>query len=178
MSVRKSHNTGRNHLRNVTEYYQQIGHEKAQSVIDSITNSYAAEGQPNPMLQQPGAGPGFPPMGFPGNFYAVLLKDVTDKEQECLHHLSVLLRAKLAWCRLAEEACHSLHLVPMVGPQLTCHSLLLRAFLRTFHHNSLLVASTQTCSQDNTAHQAILAQAQAPKDLPEATVLDHHLVLA
>ncbi|KAK5080299.1 U1 small nuclear ribonucleoprotein C [Exophiala xenobiotica] len=66
MSVRKSHNTGRNHLRNVTEYYQQIGHEKAQSVIDSITNSYAAEGQPNPMLQQPGAGPGFPPMGFPG----------------------------------------------------------------------------------------------------------------
>jgi len=66
MSVRKSHNTGRNHLRNVTEYYQQIGHEKAQSVIDSITSSYAAEGQPNPMLQQPGAAPGFPPMGFPG----------------------------------------------------------------------------------------------------------------
>ncbi|KAK5075068.1 U1 small nuclear ribonucleoprotein C [Lithohypha guttulata] len=68
MSVRKSHNTGRNHLRNVTDYYQQIGHEKAQSVIDSITNSYAAEGlqQPNPMLQHAGAPPGFPPMGFPG----------------------------------------------------------------------------------------------------------------
>lgn len=64
MSVRKSHNAGRNHLRNVTEYYQQIGHEKAQSVIDSITNSYAAEGQQAPMFQQPGAG--FPPMGFPG----------------------------------------------------------------------------------------------------------------
>ena len=52
--------------------YPEIGHEKAQSVIDSITNSYAAEGQAgmNPMLNpQQGAGPGFPPPpfgGFPG----------------------------------------------------------------------------------------------------------------
>lgn len=54
MSVRKAHNSGRNHLRNVIDYYQQIGHEKAQSVIDSITSSYAAEGQAhnNPMLPQ------------------------------------------------------------------------------------------------------------------------------
>lgn len=68
MSVRKSHNAGRNHLRNVTDYYQQIGHEKAQSVIDSITNSYADAGlqQPNPMLQHASAPGGFPPMGFPG----------------------------------------------------------------------------------------------------------------
>ncbi|KAF2096575.1 zf-U1-domain-containing protein [Rhizodiscina lignyota] len=78
MSVRKAHNSGRNHLRNVVDYYQQIGHEKAQSVIDSITSSYAAAGQSdsNPMLQHnhlmggppmPGAGPGFPPppFGFP-----------------------------------------------------------------------------------------------------------------
>jgi U1 small nuclear ribonucleoprotein C len=71
MSVRKAHNSGRNHLRNVVDYYQQIGHEKAQSVIDSITSSYAAEGQAhaNPMLpqNQPGQG-GFPPppFGFPG----------------------------------------------------------------------------------------------------------------
>ncbi|PGH20757.1 hypothetical protein AJ80_03517 [Polytolypa hystricis UAMH7299] len=69
MSVRKAHNSGRNHLRNVVEYYEQIGHEKAQSVIDSITSSYAAEGQAsaNPMLQQP-VGPGAyaPPFGFPG----------------------------------------------------------------------------------------------------------------
>lgn len=77
MSVRKAHNSGRNHLRNVVDYYQQIGHEKAQSVIDSITSSYAAEGQAhaNPMLPQnqpgahgaggaPGAFP--PPFGFPG----------------------------------------------------------------------------------------------------------------
>ncbi|CAK7222869.1 U1 small nuclear ribonucleoprotein C [Sporothrix eucalyptigena] len=100
MSVRKAHNSGRNHLRNVVDYYQresslattamqraaavytlpsggvgkphrryghrsnwrrprpEIGHEKAQSVIDSITSSYAAEGQAhaNPMLphNQPG----------------------------------------------------------------------------------------------------------------------------
>lgn len=74
MSVRKAHNSGRNHLRNVIDYYQQIGHEKAQSVIDSITNSYAAEGQAanNPMLNQggfTGMPPGFPPppggMGMP-----------------------------------------------------------------------------------------------------------------
>lgn len=75
MSVRKAHNSGRNHLRNVVEYYQQIGHEKAQAVIDGITSSYAAEGQtmPNPpMLGAPGFGPpnGMPvfppPMGAPG----------------------------------------------------------------------------------------------------------------
>ncbi|KAF4252113.1 hypothetical protein CNMCM8689_001377 [Aspergillus fumigatus] len=65
MSVRKAHNAGRNHLRNVVEYYQQIGQEKAQSVIDSITSSYAAEGQavPNPAMAPPGAFP--PPFGFP-----------------------------------------------------------------------------------------------------------------
>ncbi|TVY20739.1 U1 small nuclear ribonucleoprotein C, partial [Lachnellula arida] len=68
MSVRKAHNSGRNHLRNVVDYYQQIGHEKAQSVIDSITSSYAAEGQSssNPMLgQNPGVAPP-PPFAFPG----------------------------------------------------------------------------------------------------------------
>ncbi|QDS72995.1 hypothetical protein FKW77_008954 [Venturia effusa] len=73
MSVRKAHNSGRNHLRNVIDYYQQIGHEKAQSVIDSITSSYADAGQAasNPMLQQPmgpmpgGFGGPPPPFGFP-----------------------------------------------------------------------------------------------------------------
>ena len=74
MSVRKAHNSGRNHLRNVVDYYQQIGHEKAQPVIDSITSSYAAAGQahPNPMLpqNQPGAhgAPGGPPGAFPPPF--------------------------------------------------------------------------------------------------------------
>ena len=75
MSVRKAHNSGRNHLRNVVDYYQQIGHEKAQSVIDSITNSYADAGQSgsNPMLAQnmglPGGGPpGAGPPGAGGRF--------------------------------------------------------------------------------------------------------------
>jgi hypothetical protein len=54
----------------------EIGHEKAQSVIDSITSSYAAEGQAgaNPMLAPQGGmggpmgGPPFPPppFGFAG----------------------------------------------------------------------------------------------------------------
>lgn len=67
MSVRKAHNSGRNHIRNVVDYYQQIGHEKTQSVIDSIASSYSAEGlqQPN-MMQQPGGGFPPPPPGFPG----------------------------------------------------------------------------------------------------------------
>jgi U1 small nuclear ribonucleoprotein C len=65
MSVRKAHNAGRNHLRNVVEYYQQIGHEKAQSVIDSITSSYAESGQANPMLPQTGPMGFGPPPGFP-----------------------------------------------------------------------------------------------------------------
>ena len=44
----------------------EIGHEKAQSVIDSITSSYADAGQANPMLQPPaGTTGGFPPP-FPG----------------------------------------------------------------------------------------------------------------
>ncbi|KAJ5043499.1 hypothetical protein NUH16_000288 [Penicillium rubens] len=64
MSVRKAHNSGRNHLRNVVDYYQQIGQEKAQSVIDSITSSCAAEGQQAPNMMPPGAFP--PPFGFPG----------------------------------------------------------------------------------------------------------------
>ncbi len=56
-------------------YCVEIGHEKAQSVIDSITSSYAAEGQAgsNPMLNQGGGpmgGPGFPPpFGFPGMIF-------------------------------------------------------------------------------------------------------------
>ncbi|MCJ1279312.1 hypothetical protein MMC21_007136 [Puttea exsequens] len=99
MSVRKAHNSGRNHERNVLDYYQpplplnslpphpnkantplpptEIGHEKAQSVIDSITSSYADAGQSgaNPMLNPSGAPPSlpgmppnaFPPGPFPGN---------------------------------------------------------------------------------------------------------------
>lgn len=48
----------------------EIGHEKAQSVIDSITSSYAAEGQAMPVMAPPIANPGFggppPPFAFGG----------------------------------------------------------------------------------------------------------------
>jgi U1 small nuclear ribonucleoprotein C len=56
-----------------TNFLPEIGHEKAQSVIDSITNSYAAEGQSasNPMLgQNVGAGP--PPF-MPGGTFLLLV---------------------------------------------------------------------------------------------------------
>lgn len=73
MSVRKAHNSGRNHLRNVVEYYQAIGHEKAQAVIDGITSSYAAEGQAMPSAPglnfgAPGSAPFPPPNGMPPGF--------------------------------------------------------------------------------------------------------------
>ena len=78
MSVRKAHNNGRNHLRNVQAYYEQISSDQTQQVINSITDAYNTEGQANPLFQQnlaggfPG-GPmggmppmGMPPMGMPG----------------------------------------------------------------------------------------------------------------
>ena len=66
----------------------EIGHEKAQSVIDSITSSYAAEGQQsqNPMLQGPpiGGPGGFgapPPFGFPGTVRFMLRYRFDRKEK-------------------------------------------------------------------------------------------------
>lgn len=77
MSVRKAHNSGRNHLRNVQAYYEQISSEQTQQVINSITDAYSAEGQANPLYAAnlsggypggPMAGgfPGGPPMPMPG----------------------------------------------------------------------------------------------------------------
>lgn len=83
MSVRKAHNNGRNHLRNVQAYYEQISSDQTQQVINSITDAYNTEGQANPLYQanlnggfvggpmgpMPGmmGGPmGMPPTGMPG----------------------------------------------------------------------------------------------------------------
>ncbi|KAF2003647.1 zf-U1-domain-containing protein, partial [Amniculicola lignicola CBS 123094] len=67
MSVRKAHNSGRNHLRNVQAYYEQISSEQTQLVINSITDAYADEGQANPLTQPfPGMGGGPPPFPGPG----------------------------------------------------------------------------------------------------------------
>ncbi|KAJ3854790.1 hypothetical protein EV368DRAFT_15644, partial [Lentinula lateritia] len=38
--VRKAHNSGRNHLSNVKDYYASLGHDKAQNIIDQITSAY------------------------------------------------------------------------------------------------------------------------------------------
>ncbi|TFK55507.1 zf-U1-domain-containing protein [Heliocybe sulcata] len=65
-SVRKAHNSGRNHLANVRDYYASLGHDKAQSIIDQITAAYETSGGPPP------GGFGFgpqhlgPPAPFPG----------------------------------------------------------------------------------------------------------------
>ncbi|KAI9141352.1 hypothetical protein BKA69DRAFT_1022764, partial [Paraphysoderma sedebokerense] len=41
-SVRKAHNTGWKHIMHVKSYYAELGHDKAQEVIDSITKDYGA----------------------------------------------------------------------------------------------------------------------------------------
>ncbi|KZP24523.1 zf-U1-domain-containing protein [Athelia psychrophila] len=74
-SVRKAHNSGRNHLSNVRDYYASLGHDKAQSIIDQITSAYESGGGPPPGgfgggfgAFPPGPPPGFgmPPPGFGG----------------------------------------------------------------------------------------------------------------
>ncbi|KAK9318908.1 U1 zinc finger-domain-containing protein [Lipomyces orientalis] len=43
ISVRRAHNSGRNHIKNVIDYYQKISQEQAQAIIDSITSQYSDE---------------------------------------------------------------------------------------------------------------------------------------
>ncbi|KAG6895415.1 hypothetical protein C0992_001377 [Termitomyces sp. T32_za158] len=73
-SVRKAHNSGRNHLANVRDYYASLGHDKAQNIIDQITAAYETSGGPPPggfgfgpqHLVGPPPGYGGPPAGFGG----------------------------------------------------------------------------------------------------------------
>ncbi|KAJ4001819.1 U1 small nuclear ribonucleoprotein C [Lentinula boryana] len=68
-SVRKAHNSGRNHLANVKDYYASLGHDKAQNIIDQITSAYESSGGPPPGGF--GFGPqhlGAPPPQFPMQF--------------------------------------------------------------------------------------------------------------
>ncbi|KAG6869335.1 hypothetical protein C0993_000088 [Termitomyces sp. T159_Od127] len=74
ISVRKAHNSGRNHLANVRDYYASLGHDKAQNIIDQITAAYETSGGPPPggfgfgpqHLVGPPPGYGGPPAGFGG----------------------------------------------------------------------------------------------------------------
>ncbi|KAI0092044.1 U1 zinc finger-domain-containing protein [Irpex rosettiformis] len=70
-SVRKAHNSGRNHLANVRDYYASLGHDKAQNIIDQITAAYESGQGPPPGgfgfgPQHLGPPPPFP--GPPGSF--------------------------------------------------------------------------------------------------------------
>lgn len=45
MSARKAHNTGRNHISNVRDYFASLGHDTAQSIIDQIVMSHENGGR-------------------------------------------------------------------------------------------------------------------------------------
>ena len=45
MNARKAHNTGRNHVSNVRDYFAGLGHDKAQNIIDAIIQSHETGGR-------------------------------------------------------------------------------------------------------------------------------------
>lgn len=57
VSVRKAHNSGRNHLQNVREYYQTLDPEQIQQVIDTLAHEYDRRGieKPRDLLQPAGS---------------------------------------------------------------------------------------------------------------------------
>ena len=68
MNARKAHNTGRNHVANVRDYFASLGHDTAQNIIDAIIQQHETGGRAQ-MLAAPsmrlGAGfmnPMAPPM--------------------------------------------------------------------------------------------------------------------
>ncbi|KAJ5082795.1 hypothetical protein N7532_011838 [Penicillium argentinense] len=71
MSVRKAHNSGRNHIRNVYDYYMGVIEEMSQEQINEITAASSANGEiamPNSASGAPGAPGGAPlPPSFPVN---------------------------------------------------------------------------------------------------------------
>ncbi|CBQ70023.1 related to U1 small nuclear ribonucleoprotein C [Sporisorium reilianum SRZ2] len=57
VSVRKAHNSGRNHLQNVREYYQTLDPEQIQQVLDTLAQEYDRRGieKPRDLLQPAGS---------------------------------------------------------------------------------------------------------------------------
>lgn len=57
VSVRKAHNSGRNHLQNVREYYQTLEPECIQQVLDTLAQEYDLRGieKPRDLLQPAGS---------------------------------------------------------------------------------------------------------------------------
>jgi len=64
-SVRKAHNSGRNHLTNVRDYYASMGQDQAQDFINRITEVAERAGGGRPMMGGPG-GFGGPPRQWGG----------------------------------------------------------------------------------------------------------------
>ncbi|EPQ27322.1 uncharacterized protein PFL1_05244 [Pseudozyma flocculosa PF-1] len=54
ISVRKAHNSGRNHIQNVRDYYSGLEPDQVQKIIDSINKAYEERGLPKPRdLERP-----------------------------------------------------------------------------------------------------------------------------
>lgn len=57
VSVRKAHNSGRNHLQNVRDYYQNLDPEQIQEVLNTLASEYDRRGveKPRDLLQPAGS---------------------------------------------------------------------------------------------------------------------------
>ncbi|GAA5864653.1 hypothetical protein JCM3774_006027 [Rhodotorula dairenensis] len=64
-SVRRAHNSGRNHLSNVRDYYANLGSDRAQELIDQITRAFENGGGGKARILQ--LGPGGLPMSMGAN---------------------------------------------------------------------------------------------------------------
>jgi U1 small nuclear ribonucleoprotein C len=53
MNARKAHNTGRNHVANVRDYFASLGHDKAQNIIDAILQQHESGGGRQQMMAAP-----------------------------------------------------------------------------------------------------------------------------
>ncbi|CAO3590111.1 unnamed protein product [Absidia cylindrospora] len=70
-SVRKGHNAGKNHLMCVRAYYEEIGQDKAQAIINEITRAYENSSAVIPPQYSGQFVPGYgPPRSFPSAPYS------------------------------------------------------------------------------------------------------------
>lgn len=64
VSVRKAHNSGRNHLQNVRDYYMLLDPTQVQAIVDDVNRHYELAGVEKPALPSgPGGGFGGGPPG-------------------------------------------------------------------------------------------------------------------
>ncbi|CAO1626042.1 unnamed protein product [Parajaminaea phylloscopi] len=56
VSVRKAHNSGRNHLQNVRDYYMSLDPAQVQAIVDDVSRHYELAGVEKPALQAGPAG--------------------------------------------------------------------------------------------------------------------------